>query len=635
MFQVAVKMKHVLVQALTEDMPKISLALAEVGVFDPNARAADEEHFPNVPGKNYRDMFRQANARLEKIGQLLPLPPVPEISTPRVVDESELERLNAWLGDIWSTASSYEEKFRQLADEERLIGLRESALENFANLNVDLGLLHGESRFLSLFIGTVPSGNLLQLEEALKLEGYMSYPFLEGSNSASIIIVGQQGGQGNELRSVLQAAAFQPLAVPPDLRSQPEKIREEIRAHREELAKKREKIQSQLDNWGNSLHQDLANAQRTVTLAAPFASMDKSMRSIGSLGVVTGWVPAKSVEKLEQTLNQRIPNPFLFTVRNPTRAEREQVPTLMPPIPALTPFQDVVKQYGVPGYGEIDPTYLFTITFVIMFGAMFGDVGQGAVIAGVGLFFRKSLGHFVRLVVPLGISSMIFGVLYGSVFGYEDVLFHHVWVSPLHYPSYMLSIGILWGVGFITIASIMSIYNHFLAGEQGEAIFGHHGIMSVILYLAVVAGLIQIAQGGTFGWIATVVAVCAISAISGHAWHELKGAPAIERFMVALIGAMEIFMGYISNTLSFLRVAAFSVNHAALALAVFAIANVMDTTGYWVTVVFGNIFMLVLEGGIVAIQTLRLEYYEGFSRYYSGDGHDYEPITLNVKPVAA
>ena len=94
-------------------------------------------------------------------------------------------------------------------------------------------------------------------------------------------------------------------------------------------------------------------------------------------------------------------------------------------------------------------------------------------------------------------------------------------------------------------------------------------------------------------------------------------------------------MAYISNTLSFLRLAAFSLNHVALFIAIFTVANMLHTAGYWVTVVVGNLFILVLEGGIVAIQTLRLEYYEGFSRFFSGDGRAFRPLTLKKRQALA
>jgi len=76
-------------------------------------------------------------------------------------------------------------------------------------------------------------------------------------------------------------------------------------------------------------------------------------------------------------------------------------------------------------------------------------------------------------------------------------------------------------------------------------------------------------------------------------------------------------------------VAAFSLNHVALALAIFTLANGLDTAGPWLTIVPGNIVNIVLEGGIVAIQALRLMYYEGFSRFFSGDGTEFVPLRLS------
>jgi len=101
---------------------------------------------------------------------------------------------------------------------------------------------------------------------------------------------------------------------------------------------------------------------------------------------------------------------------------------------------------------------------------------------------------------------------------------------------------------------------------------------------------------------------------------------------VVLIEGFETVMGYFANTLSFLRVAAFSLNHVALFLAVFTIAGMLGTTGHWITVVIGNLFVLVLEGAIVAIQVLRLEYYEGFSRFFSGDGREFQPLRPVSRP---
>ncbi|KOR29427.1 hypothetical protein TI03_02355 [Achromatium sp. WMS1] len=635
MFAPTIRMKHILIQALTDDLPKVSLALADVGVFDPDERSVDADKFPVVPGKKYKDIFNQAQSRMEKIAGILNLEPPSTVQAVRVVEESELERLNSWLGDIWATASSYEEQFRRLKDQETLIDQREDSLENFASLKVDLGLLQGDKKFLNLFVGTVPHGNLAKLEEALSLAKHLLYTFPVNTNASGVIIAGPRDVKGGSLNSILQAADFRTLPVPPDLRSHPENIRQEIADQRAALVLKRQEIHNQLQNWGNSLHHEIKDAQHSLVLAEPFVRLDVAMRSAGSLSAVTGWVPEKDLPKLENTLNKKLDGPFILTTRSPDHNERTSVPTVIRRSSFFGAFQDLICQYGIPRYGEIDPTPIFAFTFILMFGVMFGDVGQGFVFVLLGSFiwWRKpqltSVGQFI---VYIGLSSMVFGFLFGSIFCFEHVI-PHLWIAPLENAAsinYMLTVALIFGMIFVTLMSFISIYNHIAMGEILEAFFGHHGLASLIFYLATAAGLYFITQTGEFGQIPQILVIGAFTCIFAYSWYEMHDARFDEKFLVGVIGGLEIAMGYISNTLSFLRVAAFSLNHAALAMAIFAIADATGSSGYWPTVIIGNIFIIVLEGGIVLIQTMRLEYYEGFSRYYFGDGKEYVPIKLRV-----
>lgn len=120
-----------------------------------------------------------------------------------------------------------------------------------------------------------------------------------------------------------------------------------------------------------------------------------------------------------------------------------------------------------------------------------------------------------------------------------------------------------------------------------------------------------------------------MSIILQYKWRHSTGG-LLERALVVLIEGLEHVISSVSGTLSFLRVAAFSLNHIALAAVVFSIAAMMDTFGHWTSIVLGNIFIIVLEGAIVAIQCLRLEYYEGFSRFFSGTGKAFEPIKIEI-----
>lgn len=621
------RMKHVLIQVMTDELPRVSLTLADLGLFNPDYRSVEEKDFPTIPGAEYRRLHNQAISRLEKIRRLIDLHESLELPPVRVIEEQELSQLNDWLGEVWAIGSSYEEKFRRLTDDSRLLDQLEASLDNFADLKVDLSLLQGEKQFLNLFIGIVPQANVRQLEEALGLADHLLYTFLVSEGNANVIIVGPRDQAESELQSVLQSADFRALPIPPELRDQPDRIRGDIRERREHVLKRRKATEEQMQAWSDNILVELENARKVLALAEPYVLLDTAMRSSGQLAAVTGWVPARDIGRLEQALGESLGSPFLMTVRDPRRDERPLVPTALERNSILAPYETLIKQYGIPRYGEVDPTPLFAVTFVLMFGMMFGDIGHGLVFAGVGWLLRDKLKHFTQFVLLAGAAATLFGFLYGSLFGYH--VLHPWWIAPLSDPIYMLSVALLWGVGFLLTVSFIAIHNRVVIGDFWGAVFDNNGLVSVGLYLSVLGGVFNLQSSGSFGTPAAATALACLLALMAFKWLEIKASPG-ERALVVLIETLETITGYVSNTLSFLRVAAFSLNHVALAIAVFTLADMMDTTGHWITVVLGNIFIMVLEGAIVTIQALRLEYYEGFSRFFSGDGREFKPLKLKT-----
>lgn len=264
-----------------------------------------------------------------------------------------------------------------------------------------------------------------------------------------------------------------------------------------------------------------------------------------------------------------------------------------------------------------------------MFGMMFGDIGHGLVIMLAAWLGRKKLKSFTPFVICAGLSTSLFGLLYGSLFGYEHLV-PSLWLSPLTDPLYMLRMALFWGIGFIVIISLLSIHNRLVFGEISHALFDTNGVASITLYLSVLAGLFNLYQTGSFGLLPATLSLITLFTLLGFKLTE-SPAPVVERMLVAVIETFETLTGYIANTLSFLRVAAFSLNHVALAIAVFTLADMLEGAGHWLMVIGGNLFILILEGAIVTIQALRLEYYEGFSRFYSGDGKEFKPLTLSLE----
>jgi len=625
-------MKHVRLLVLREDLPQASLALAEAASFHPDPRQPEEQRLAPLADCRYQREYRQARSRLEKIAQVVPVPE-PNTDEIRVVGLNELVETNAWLGEAWNFCLEHQEGFRELDEAERLLDEQQAALANFTELNVDLSALRAEKRFLDLRVGVVPRENVARLEGALHLAGYMLLKYMEQDQNAHVVILGPAGQNPAELASLLASAGFTAVPLPQGMDESPEAIKAEQRSERERITRERADLREEVDECAVSMHDKLARAATVLALAEPFVTLDPAIRSAGHLACIAGWVPARDLPTLERRLTADMSHPFSLESRRPREDERPLVPTVPVQNRLLQPFAMLVKQYGIPRYGEIDPTLLFTITFLVMFGTMFGDVGHGGVLALLAVIFRKKLGRFYIFGLLAGLSSIFFGFLFGSVFGYKNLL-PALWMSPLYNPILMLQLALGWGVLFLTLACVLTIYNRFAIRAPMAAIFGPHGVVNLVFYLGLIWGGVSLAVTGQFGLVQAVLVIGALSALAGYNWFHMQ-APIGEKILVVLIETLETVIGYLSNTLSFLRVAAFSINHVALMIAVLTLAGMMGAVGHVLMIIFGNIFVIVLEGVIVTIQVMRLQYFEGFSRYFSADGREFAPVRLRRGTRAA
>ncbi|MES9895873.1 MAG: V-type ATPase 116kDa subunit family protein [Candidatus Thiodiazotropha endolucinida] len=619
-------MKHISLQVLTEDLPNASMILAGLNSFSPDNRPYAEQALPDIPGQRFRECYAQARARMEKIASQVGFTPKALAGEVTPISEQELEAVNQWLGKAWESCSDFDETRRRQLEERRSIDQLETTLANFRNLHIDLGQLQGDNQFLKTTIGMVPRTQVNQLKDALGLDNYLLFPFHESENESHVIIAGTGGREGSKLKSVLDTAGFRPLDIPPELHAQPETAKTRLMQRRASVEEAAESLEQNIAAWGKSSGQELQKAARVLHLAAPYVALGEAARHRGNLSRLQGWIPAEDISLVEITLRDKLPNTFVLETRDPKPEERGLVPSVMRHNRLLRPFSSLVMQYGVPRYGEVNPTQLFALTYILMFGMMFGDVGHGAVIIAITLLLRRKLGSFTPFGIAAGLSSVLFGFLYGSIFGFEHIL-HALWIAPLTDPLYMLTVALLWGVCFIILVTLINIFNHMMIGDRIGALFGDNGLLSLLLYTGLLGTGYSFYNTGSVSPFWGTLAILTLIGIFAHKLVEQEAAIG-ERILVAFIETFETITGYASNTLSFLRVAAFSLNHVALAIAVFTLANMMGDMGHWITVILGNIFILVLEGLIVAIQVLRLEFYEGFSRFYSGDGKAFKPLTL-------
>jgi V/A-type H+-transporting ATPase subunit I len=624
-------MRQVSLWLVREDAPAASLALAELGTFRPDLEASAALESPDAAEKRYREAYLSARSRLERICALCEAPPESRVPpVPQPVLPEALETLDARLGALWNETFAGAEAVRLLEEERTRTVQLLGTLATFAGLDVDLGTLLRERRFLDVRLGTVPAQNVGRLREALTLAGFVLDGFGAEEAATRVVVVGPAGRE-TQIASLLATAGWHGIDVPGDLRTHPDTARGVLDRR---LAALDAEITAQRAASREALHahwQELEAAATTLELARPYAEMiERALRGRGGLTQLTGWIPKRDEARLTSAVAAAMKRPHLLRCRDPEPGERSRVPSVVQQPQLLRGFAALVHTYGVPRYGEIDPTAIFAVSFVLMFGMMFGDLGQGAVIAGAGLALRGRLASARVLMVACGVMSMVFGVLYGSVFGFEHWL-HPVWMSPLADPLRMLAVAVWWGIGFIALASLVRIHNLYVAHGVEAALADAGGVAGLVLYLGAVAGLVGVLRGGSFGALPAAAVLLGGATIFAHAFREQRG-PVAERVLVAFIETFEALIGFFANTLSFMRVGAFSLNHVALAAAVFAIAGMMSGAAHVAAIVIGNVFIMVLEGAIVAIQALRLEYYEGFSRFFSGDGRELRPLLLRPAP---
>jgi V/A-type H+-transporting ATPase subunit I len=613
------------VLTLASEAQDAALALARFGVFNPAPCALDA--LAESPAVAYREAWLEAETRLAKLleqcGVAGPLPIPEDAEAPALAD---LEELNAWLKTVWNTCLECHESEAQIEDTRNRLDALEETLAKLERLNVDLAHLLRTDSLLAVSIGSLPASGLKRLTEALAMTDHLVSSFDQVGEQVYAVIAGPRI-RHEEVRGLLAQAGWRELSIPDELRTHPQAARTWLKTERVRLQTRSSATSRIRDGLRERFSPRLREARLRLVLAQPLAEAAVAgVRGRGGLAALAGWVPKRQLESLRATLDTHFHGRFWLDVREPSRHEAAEVPSLVRYPGWLQPFVPLVKSYGVPRYGEFDPALPFAVTYLLLFGAMFGDVGHGAVILLLAAGLYRRLGRMAWVGMAAGATSMLFGLFYGSLFGYEDIL-SPLWLSPLHDPIRVLTLAVGFGVGFIVFTLLVNARNKLVAGHVGEALFDSTGLAGLVFYLGAVGSVTSLAGATDFATPSGVLAGLGIALIAAFKWFEAKAGLG-ERLLVTAIETLETGINLFANTLSFMRVAAFSLNHVALALAIFTLAHGLDFAGHWLTIVVGNIVIIVLEGGIVAIQALRLMYYEGFSRFFSGDGTEFVPLQL-------
>lgn len=514
----------------------------------------------------------------------------------------------------------------------------ETNYELFKNVKIDLSELSNLKYFTARF-------GILDKEARFRLKknygNILAMIFHTGSFEQQEVYLALYPVEvSNEIDRVLKSLNWIDVDIIGKYKGTAEEILESLKKDKENLLKEKKEIEDFRDELLKSDEEKLKKILARMLLNEKIEEVKKLMARSNKYFYLSGWVGLSDIDNMKKDLAKykdisvNFLAPEELSITPPTKLKNRNF---------FKPFELLIKMYGVPNYNELDPTTFLGITYMILFGAMFGDLGQGAVFFLGGLLLtKKGKDAFGSLLRRLGIASMVFGVLYGSVFGSEKIL-PALWMRPFNNINKVLVIAIVFGVVLLTISYIFGFYNKIKNNEREEAFFGKEGIAGFLIFLSMLnigvnalthKGIVSNSVSGIIIGITLLIMVFKTPLYQKltkqsiyYPNNDVSG-----YYIEGSFSILETLISILSNIISFIRVGAFAINHVGLFLAFQTLgAMIGNKPGNFLVLLLGNIIIIGLEGLIVFIQSLRLEYYELFSKYFTGDGYEFIPAKVKLK----
>ncbi|MDZ7792307.1 MAG: V-type ATPase 116kDa subunit family protein [Spirochaetia bacterium] len=445
---------------------------------------------------------------------------------------------------------------------------------------------------------------------------------------------------------------------------------EELDAKLESLRYKQQELHEGLSRTVEDRSETLERLWTGLRMRELLRTIQGYYRKTERTYLFSGWLPAEKKEEVTKTLMEATEGRCYLEWHTPHKGGDpevpKQVPVQMKNPEALRPFQSLVENYGIPTYGSIDPTPMVAVFYLAMFALMFGDVGHGAVVLLVGLIGdRRSRKRGKKtMIYPLisycGAAAIVSGALFGSYFGtsllpplwfdYHGIVAgHEGGAGSVKTMSDILLLTIFFGIAVIATGLLINWVNRIRRRDWFGLVWGNGGLLVGWIYAAgtytafYFAGhdYKELPEGPVLlVFLGLPVLLLAAKPVLEHARHNRRLPPdqrhsvnVLDMIMEWLVELLEIFSGYLSNTLSFMRVAGLGIAHVSLMMAFFQIAEMAASNGNftvwsYLILLLGNALVIGLEGLSAGIQSLRLNYYEFFSKYFAGNGRAYAPISL-------
>ena len=537
--------------------------------------------------------------------------------------------LDSWEGEI--------ERLRKIAEEDPLIL---DQVEHMRGINSDIHNFF-DLKYAKFRFGRIPRDIYDHYRQVISDDdSYFYFPSsVERDWVYGIYMSPRRADEQTD--TFFASLRFERLYIPDKVHGDPREakgqLQQEIDESRRQASELEQKIKQHLAAENDSF---LARYSLLKYLSDSY-DMRRYAVSAGNRFVIYGWIPSSTETAYLSLVDQT--EGVSYVVDDADSFDAVTPPTKLKNAAPFRPFAPFVEMYGRPSYKEYDPTPLMTVIYTLVYGMMFGDVGQGFLLAGCGFLMWKLKKMWLgRVLIYAGIAGCMFGFAYGSVFGFEDILpfGFHVLESSAN-TNLALQFSVFIGIGILSLVMLINILNGFRQRDFEKAIFGQSGIAGLILFYTVMLlmlpmlGFLDITVPGAL--IACGVLVPLVFIVLRHPLGKLcAGDPdwkpeSIGGFLVEnIFELIEVFLAYVTNAVSFVRIGIFVISHAAMMSIVFMLAGGHETPNL-VVVAIGNLFVMGLEGTLVAIQVLRLNFYEMFGRFYSGEGREYNPVIVDYK----
>jgi V/A-type H+/Na+-transporting ATPase subunit I len=642
----AVPMVRLQVQVTSRDGPAVTRCIASQGLL----HLIDIGHGATTarPGSAARDLLADARTLARNIRQLAGALDIPPRDLKGDLPPDEIGDFGGELGDLRRLfeplrAAADAELRRVAAAREEMQRLRDELdrASRIAAARVEIARI-AALRFACVRLGSASADDLARLADRLAPSAF-AIVTLEGGPAMRTVAVAVPASCRDQLDAALRSLTFVPLDGGLPIRDAPA-----VRADIDRAADAEVKARGALDALRDRIRDDLTALARRADLAVVLLQAQTLCTGAGHFVVISGWIPEDQAPQLAAALARATHGRALVSTEKPEDARAMSAAALAAPILHRNPLlrrslQSLVGPRGTPSDTERQPAAYFAVSFLLMFGLMFGDVGHGAALVAAGYCLFRYMPRFLDygiLMMEAGVASAAFGVLYGSVFGVEDWL-PALWLHPIRDLAPFTRVAATLGFVMVSVGLVLGIVDRWRGGDRASAVVGLRGLFGAFACwtsIAIVArGLLPVDWIVPDGAIALLLAAAVallilrpaiVRALAPHggAARAREGAtPWWLRALENVIELIDTIVSTVTNASALVRVTAFTTVHAAILLAVFALVDTLE--GYRVTgwlsllvLVGGNALTILFEGLTVTVQPLRLEYYEFFRKFFTRGG---------------